>query len=186
MNEILKNKEQKAKPFFLTKKILITAAAVVIVVIGIVSFSTYKFAKRTDPGKASVSVLGLTSVNAGQQLTLPIIIDTKGENINAAEVYLNFNPRLLRVEKITKDNTFFKMWIQDEPKFSNDKGEISFAGGLPRPGFTGKGQVGTITVTLLKNEDAELVFTPKTRVLLNDGKATSLPITMEPIRVKVK
>jgi hypothetical protein len=182
----LRQQVQQKKHIELNKKTIGILVLLILVVAGVISIVVTRFSRKVDPNQAFVSVQGTTTVNAGQKTTLPIIIDTKGQNINAAEVYLNFNPRLMRVDEITKDGTFFKIWIKDDPKFSNEKGEISFSGGLPNPGFTGKGQVGTITVTLLQKQDAQLVFTPKTRVLLNDGKGTAIPLTIDPITIKVK
>lgn len=159
-------------------------ALLIVVIVGLIFLIPKD--KIVPANKALISLPVPAKINAGQKITVPIIIDTKGDNINAAEVYINFDPRLIRVDEITKDGSFFKIWIGDEPKYSNEKGEISFAGGLPKPGFTGKGQIGTITVTALKNQDAQLVFTPKTRILKNDGNATYVPLTIDPVNIKVQ
>lgn len=182
----LKNKFTFERQITINRKFILIVCAVLVLISGLSIFIALRISRRADSSQATVSVQGVTTVNAGQKVTLPVVIDTKGQNINAAEVYLNYNPRLVRIDEITKDGSFFKIWISDEPKFSNESGTISFAGGLPKPGFTGKGQIGTITITLLQNQDAQLVFTPKTRVLLNDGKATAIPLTMDPITIKVK
>lgn len=182
----LSSRTQKEKSLILNRKTISILIAVIFVLSALFAFIFYKISTHSNPNQASVTLIGVTKVNAGQKLTMPIFIDTKGQNINAAEVYLNFNPRLMRVDDISTDGSFFKIWIEDHPKYSNEQGTIAFAGGLPKPGFTGQGQIGTITVTLLKDENATLVFTPKTRVLLNDGKATPIPLSMDPITIRVK
>jgi len=127
-------------------------------------------------GKAQVS----------ENVVIPITIDTKDATINAAEVYLKFNNQELKVISVSKENSFFKLWITDEPKFSNEKAEISFAGGLPTPGFKGKGVIGSVTVTPLKKGLLYIEYDSKTRVLLNDGVGTAVSLRLEPIKIKVQ
>lgn len=121
-----------------------------------------------------------------QKVTIPIVLDTKEETINAAEVYLAFHPEEIRVGSVSRDNSFFRLWITNEPKFSNEDGQISFAGGLPSPGFKGKGVIGLITITPLKKGTFNINYDSKTRVLLNDGKGTKLSVRLNPIKIKVQ
>lgn len=150
---------------------------------GVVTLNVY----RQSNDKASVYIpKQKTSVAPNQELEIPIFIDTKGDTINAAEVYIDFNPVDMEVVDVTRDGSFFKIWLTNMPKFSNEVGEIHFAGGLPKPGYKGIGQVGTVKMKLLRKQDAELVFNEKTRILKNDGNGTFVPLRLEPVMIRAK
>lgn len=118
-----------------------------------------------------------------QVVDIPIFIDSKATSINAAEIYLSFDPAGLQVESIATEGSFFTLWITDHPQFSNTDGTIALAGGLPNPGHTGNGLVATIKAKVIKRGTQTISFTDASRVLVNDGKGTKQPITMPPIRV---
>ena len=134
------------------------------------------------------SIYGNTNnlAEINKKISIPIEINTQDKTINAAEAYLTFDPKAIRVESVSKSDSFFTIWITDEPKFSNEKGEISFAGGLPNPGFKGKGVIGSVEITPLKTGWQTLTFDARTRLLLNDGLGTESPLEKELIRIKVK
>lgn len=167
---------------FKIKKIFLTA---LLVALAISVFYAYRIYIRM-PKKATIAAEMPLSIKVNQKMKLPIFIDTAGLTINAAEVYLKYDPTALKVETVSKENSFFQLWITGEPKFSNDNGEISFAGGLPKPGFQGRGQVGEVVITPLKNGVQTLSFDQKSRILLNDGVGTESPLRLEPIKIKVK
>ncbi len=121
-----------------------------------------------------------------EKIHIPIFINTQKYIINAAEIYLRFDPSELQVVSVSKENSFFQLWITGEPKFSNETGEISFAGGLPTPGFSGKGQVGAVEIVAKKPGRHQLSFDGRTRILLNDGLGTAIPLNLRPIKFKVK
>lgn len=149
-------------------------------IIGIV----YWYVKQPAPAEIETRVPKQVAVE--QLISIPISIDTKGRTINAAEIYLTFDPSLIKIESVSKEGSFFQLWIKDEPRFSNEKGEVSFAGGLPTPGFKGKGQVGLVTLRLLEAQETKLTFESKTRILLNDGLGTAIPLNLEPIVIRPK
>ncbi len=104
-----------------------------LIVLGLIILSLFWY--RNRPYFATVYLETPTRFQAGATVTLPLFVDTKAEIINAGEVYLNFDPSGIEVVAVSKDKSFFTLWITDQPTFSNEKGEISFAGGLPTPGF---------------------------------------------------
>lgn len=76
--------------------------------------------------------------------SVDVMINSDENYINAAQATIYFAPERLKVLDISKENSIFALWPQ-EPIFSNEKGEISFLGGLPSPGFLGKeGKVVTL------------------------------------------
>ena len=157
-----------------------------LVLIALVLGSLALYQDYYKPPVASISGPSVLRARQGETVTLPIFIDTAGQTINAAEVYLEFDPAKFEVTSISKDGSFFTIWIKDEPAYSNDDGKISFAGGLPYPGFKGRGQVGTVTIKpKVAPLSTQLVFTTRTQVLLNDGLGTKVPLRMAAIPVEV-
>ncbi len=126
------------------------------------------------------------SVERDQLVTLPLMIDTKNATINAAEINLSFNPKQVEVVSVTKENSLFQIWIEGEPKFSNTDGTLSLAGGIPTPGFKGQGQVGSVTIKPKQKGLISFRYVQPTRLLLNDGSGTSVPVTLQPINIYVQ
>lgn len=122
----------------------------------------------------------------GQIVQFDININSHGKNINAAEVYLKFNPKYIKVLSVDKSGSFFELWIPGEPQYSNKTGTASFVGGLPNPGLTGKGKIGTVKAKLLKKGDTQITFTNESQMLLNDGHGTAVPLRLLPIRITIK
>ena len=69
----------------------------------------------------------------GETFSVTLFINTQGVSINASQAKIIFPPEKLKVTNISKSGSIFTLWVQ-EPIFSNEKGEISFGGGLPSPG----------------------------------------------------
>lgn len=151
----------------------------------LVVFGGIVFVTLRNNRRARVTIEMPSTLTVNRAIEAPVFIDTHTDTINAAEVYLTFDPTAFRVESVSKDNSFFKIWIDKQPAFSNEAGTISFAGGLPTPGFQGRGQVGVITLLPLKKGSVTLTFDPKTRILKNDGSGTTVPLLMPPITTRV-
>ena len=155
---------------------LIALGAVIAVAVGFVAF------KKPQPDQNPARLYSAKGTNSLLH-QLPISLDTAGQTINAAEVFLSFDPQAVHIDSISKEASIFRFWITDEPSFSNATGTISFAGGLPTPGFRGVGTIGSIGYTVLKPNGATLHFQSKSRVLLNDGKGTSVALKQEDVRL---
>lgn len=140
--------------------------------------------QTTKPRKASIGA-SETTAQTGHQLKVPIEIDTGGLTINAAEVNLRFDNALVEVVRVSKEQSFFTLWIDDQPQFSNEAGTISFAGGVFSPGFKGKAQVGAVILRSKRPLTTTLAFASGTQVLLNDGKGTAVPLELSPITVEM-
>lgn len=166
-----------------SKQVVIIILIIVLVLCG----SAFFFLRsRGEERKATVTLQVKEKLEVGKQVTVPLFIDTLQDTMNAAEVYITFNPAQIKVDSVSRDGSIFKIWIKDQPSFSNEKGEINFAGGLPKPGFKGVGQIGTVTLTLLQKTSAQLTFTEKTRILKNDGLGTFVPLRLDPVTIQAK
>lgn len=101
-------------------------------------------------------------------------INTEKERINAAQIELIFPPEKLEVVEISQGSSIFTLW-PEPPSFSNEKGKISFVGGVPL-GFEGEGKIISIAFKVISSEKeisfAEINFSKDSQVLLNDGRGT--------------
>ena len=138
---------------------------------------------KDQPKTARIIAEVPAGIGANQVITVPIFMDTQDYTINAAEVYLRYDPSKLQIDSVAKEDSIFQIWITDQPKYSNESGELSFAGGLPNPGFKGRGQIGTVTLRKLSPGATNIMFEDKTRILLNDGKGTAIPLFLSPITI---
>ena len=117
-----------------------------------------------SPGSGSYTVEDSFNVTVG--------VNTDGVAINSAQATVSFPNDILQVTGITQGE-IFTLWPV-APSFSNATGTVSFAGGLPNPGYTGTAGsmitisfqtqvVGTATVTI-----------GSASVLANDGFGTNV------------
>jgi len=111
--------------------------------------------------------------DTGEEIVVSVKVDTGGMPINVVKTTLHFPQDKLAVIDISKDNSIFSLW-PEEPKFSNESGEISFLGGAPQPGFTGKdGQI--IAIKFKAKERGIAVFSfGESAILASDGKGTNI------------
>ncbi|HSX48246.1 MAG TPA: cohesin domain-containing protein [Candidatus Nanoarchaeia archaeon] len=159
-------------------------ATLIVIAVALAGFALYRYLHKTPV--ATIGGPALVRVAQGQTVKVPIFINTAGQNINAAEVYMTFDPSQFEVVSVDKDGSFFQLWIKDQPAFSNERGEASFAGGLPFPGFKGRGQIGTVTIKpKVASLHTQFSFSSRTQVLLNDGKGTKVPLKTPAIPVEV-
>lgn len=121
------------------------------------------------------------SAKVGQTIEVPLAVSVD-QKINAGEFYFTFPADLLAVKEIKKDGSFYQLWVKDSPGFNNNTGTIYLAGGLPNPGFTGKnGLVASVVFTVKAVGSGQITLEPKSRVLLNDGLGTAVPLNWQPI-----
>lgn len=109
----------------------------------------------------------------GATFFVDVLINAQGIAINAAQTKIFFPSDKLEVVKISKQNSIFSLW-PEEPVFSNSQGRISLLGGVPSPGFIGKG--GKVISILFKTKspgEAEVYFGNE-KILANDPYGTDI------------
>ena len=115
----------------------------------------------------------------GDTFSIAVKVNTGEAAINAADGTLVFDPTKLEVKRISKVGSIFALWVEG-PVFSNTDGTISFAGGLPSPGFTGRaGMIINITFKA-KSAGTGAVSFASGSVLADDGKGTNILTRMIP------
>lgn len=110
----------------------------------------------------------------GSTFSVSIFVDTKGNEINALEVGLEFPPDILQVTAPTTGESFISEWLTP-PTYSNIGGFINFKGGIPEGIVTSAGLVSTITFRAKSSGTARIEFLDSSRILLRDGKGTPIP-----------
>jgi len=109
----------------------------------------------------------------GDVFSIAVFISTEGQAINAAQTIIYFSSDKLDVLSVSKQNSIFSLWVQ-EPVFSNQKGTISFGGGLPSPGFSGRsGKIITISFKAKAEGEAKVWFGQE-KILANDAWGTDI------------
>jgi hypothetical protein len=111
------------------------------------------------------------SYSAGQTFTTTVRAVPGGDNINAVEATLSFDPSLLSVVSVSKTGSVFSLWTT-EPTFSNAAGTVSFGGGSPTP-FTSTSNIVSITFRAVSDGDASVSFGTAS-VLAADGRGTDV------------
>jgi len=108
----------------------------------------------------------------GSTFDVSVFLNTGGEDINAVEVNLKFDPAKLQVASPTSGKSFIEIWIS-QPSYSNIKGMLSFIGGIPSPGInSSSGLVSTITFRAIASGETSILFLDSSKVLRNDSKGT--------------
>ena len=125
--------------------------------------------------EASLSIYPQTgSFTVGSTFDVSIFVNTGGEDINAVQVDLKFDPEILQVVTPTKELSSVEVWTFP-PSFSNSKGTISLRGGFPSRGInTSEGLISTITFEPISSGETILGFLDSSKVLLNDEKGTNI------------
>lgn len=127
----------------------------------------------------------------GDMFVVTVRIDTdKEECINASDVDMTFPKDLLKVTAVSKGESLITLWT-DGPLIENEKGRVSWSGGIPG-GYCGRvlgdpgktnilGKV-VFSVINIKPTDSEtpmqISFGSSTKVLLNDGFGTAAPLVL--------
>ncbi|MFH1401564.1 MAG: cohesin domain-containing protein [Parcubacteria group bacterium] len=109
----------------------------------------------------------------GSTFTVSIFLNTEGNKINVVWVDLKFPPEILQVTSPIAGTSFIGEWITP-PNYSNERGLISFKGGVPEGIITSAGLVSSITFRAVASGSAKIEFTKESKVLLADGKGTDI------------
>lgn len=109
----------------------------------------------------------------GSTFTVSIFLNTEGNNINVVWAELEFPPEILQITSPTTGESFVSQWAIP-PNYSNEKGVISFKGGVPEGIATSAGLVSSITFRANASGRAIIKFRDESKVLLNDGQGTDI------------
>jgi hypothetical protein len=127
------------------------------------------------------------SYGPGDTFIAAVRTDTAGECINAAHVEIAYPKGVLRVVDVGRGDSIFSLWVE-EPKIDQDRGLITFSGGIPG-GYCGKIEgdpqqtnvLGKVIFTVLQTDakTAGVSLLPTSAMYLNDGLGTSANVTLQ-------
>ena len=95
-----------------------------------------------------------------------------GVGVNAADGELSFDPTLLAVQSVSKDNSVFNLWTSN-PSFSNTAGTVNYSGGSNNAYTGSSGDVVDVTFKALADGTATVKFASAT-ALAADGQGTNV------------
>lgn len=115
--------------------------------------------------------------NIGDTIEVLIKTDSEGVGINATQATLQYPKDILTATKIDKAESVFNFWLE-EPKFSNDTGQVTFVGGSSA-GQSGKSlQILKIIFSVKGAGRAQLTFTDGA-ITASDGSGTNVLSNMQ-------
>lgn len=152
---------QYLKKFF--TKTITTAAIAALLLISVPVEQVHAADLSLVPSTGSYSV--------GQTFTVTVRAVPGGDNVNAVEASLKFNPALLSVVSVGKTGSVFSLWTT-EPTFSNAAGTVTFGGGSPSP-FTATSNIVTVSFRTVAEGSAVVSF-GNASVLAADGRGTDV------------
>jgi len=120
-------------------------------------------------GDAAIFLSPITSTYAtGDSFTLSVMVGSGGEAINAVEGKLEYDPKELEILSTDKSTSVLTSWTI-VPAFSNETGELSFAGLLSTSTVLTRGEVLKFTVKSLRTGELHIRFATGAAVHAADG-----------------
>jgi len=109
----------------------------------------------------------------GEVFYVKVMINTDGAAINASQTVVNFTQDTLKVVSVSKTGSIFTLWPEDAV-YSNSEGKVTFAAGLPTPGYNGdSGRALTIGFQARAVGEAKVSFGDSS-ILANDSRGTNI------------
>lgn len=113
-----------------------------------------------------------TNIQHGSVFPVEVRIDSAGQDINAAQIVVKFNPAVFRIERVAKEQSIFTLWPQD-PIVDQPAGTVTMVGGRPGGLYASHSTVATLYVTAQANGLGEILVDPEASSLAaNDGAGT--------------
>jgi hypothetical protein len=107
----------------------------------------------------------------GSTFDVSIFLDTKKNSVNTVDVALQFPPDKLAIVNPSGGKSLIQVWLQP-PAYSNTKGTARYTGIIPNGVVTGSGLIVTITFKALAPGNANIIISPDSSALANDGLGT--------------
>lgn len=104
------------------------------IIFGLLVYFSFLFGLSAQAATFSLS-LEKAITSPKDDIVVLVMVDSQGQNVNAAQAKISFPASLLEVNRIDRVDSVFSFWLE-EPAFDNAKGAVTFVGGSTS-GFTG-------------------------------------------------
>jgi hypothetical protein len=132
-------------------------------------FAAFGVAPAVYAGDAAIFLSPITSTyTTGDSFTLSVMVGSGGEAINAVEGKLEYDPKELEILSTDKSSSVLTSWTI-APTYSNENGELSFAGLLSTSTVLTRGEVLKFTVKSLRTGELHIRFATGAAVHAADG-----------------
>lgn len=120
----------------------------------------------------------------GDTFLINLKISTPDKSINVIDGTITYDNNRLEIKEVSTGGSLFALWPKP-PIFSNEKGTLSFVGGVS-DGFQGeKGKVLKIIFLTKREGKAQIDFLDGFSVFLNDGQGTSINPWLRPLSLNI-
>ncbi len=109
----------------------------------------------------------------GSTFDVSVLVDTKGQEINALQMQLSFPADKLQLVSPSAGSSIIEIYTTP-PRFNNNTGTVEIIGGIPNGINVSSGLVSKLTFRVKSVGQASLRFTGESQVLLNDGRGTNV------------
>lgn len=127
----------------------------------------------TNAYAATLSVNSPEVKHINEIFNVSIILDTKGESINAAEGILEYNNSLAEISEIKINSSIISLWVEKPfiTNIGNGRGTIRYSGIIPG-GYSGSNaQIFSLSIKGTRTGVLSLIL-KNSNLLLNDKKGT--------------
>ncbi len=147
--------------------------------VAFVSILVLLFGCIPTPSHAAVLFLDppVVQVKPHSTFQIDLVIDTQTEDINALEGKLHFPADLLTVKEIRDGGSIINFWVE-HPEIQESV--VSFSGIIPGGYQFPRGNVLSFVFESKTNGDGQVTI-DEARVLRNDGKGTSVALSLAPM-----
>ncbi len=112
------------------------------------------------------------NIQVSKPFQVTVSLDTNKQNINAAGVYLKYDPRYLILLDLDTRSSFCQFY--PEKKFDNNLGTVSLSCGSPHPGISGENNLMILTFMPQLTGTTTIITDSHSRLLLSNGKGTNI------------
>lgn len=124
------------------------------------------------------------TVFKGDIFLVNLKISTLDKPINVVDGTILYDNNKLEIKEVITGNSLFALWPKP-PTFSNDRGTLSFVGGVPDGFQNKKGEVLKIIFLAKSKGKAQIDFLDGFSVFLNDGQGTQINPWLRPLSLNI-
>lgn len=128
---------------------------------------------KTQASNANIILENEDLYTMGEEVVVPVRIESPDNSVNVASVVLSYNPNDLRVLEIIDDDSHLSISVLNY--IDQDKGEVRTVVAEPNPGFThSNGHLFDVRVVFIKDGSVDIKVGSESTLMKNDGFGTNI------------